>query len=114
MLHVRIVPEAEIETRRREPRSELAAKAPLRPLGATSVEARLVNISAHGFMAETEALIAPGSRIWLTLPAAGRVNALVVWAKSGRIGGEFAEAIEVASVMEASPLPRANSGQVPI
>ena len=106
MLHVRIVAEAEIETRRREPRSEVSARAPLRPLGATAVAARLVNISARGFMAETEALIAPGSRIWLTLPAAGRVNALVVWARSGRIGGEFAETIDAAAVLGATrPAP---------
>ncbi len=104
MLHVRIVPEAETGTRRREPRIELSAEAPLRPLGASGVEARLVNISGRGFMAETKAVIAPGTRIWLTLPGAGRVNALVLWAKSGRIGGEFAQPIEASAVIGASRL----------
>ena len=52
-------------------------------------------------MAETDALIHPGSRIWLAIPGPGRVNALVVWARSGRIGGEFAHPIDPLSVFEA-------------
>jgi hypothetical protein len=60
-----------------------------------------VNVSSNGFMVETEALIDPGARIWLSLPGAGRVNGLVVWAKSGRIGGEFAEPIDPLAVLHA-------------
>ena len=101
MMHARIEIEGEVEPRRREPRLDVAAEIPLRPLGETAVEARLLNISSRGFMAETKAIIQPGSRIWITLPAAGRVNALVVWARSGRIGGELAEAIDPLAVIAA-------------
>jgi hypothetical protein len=102
MLHSKILPEAEVEPRRREPRSWVSAEISLRELGQTAVEARLINISSHGFMVETEALIVKGSRVWLTLPGAGRVNALVIWARNGRIGGEFAEAIDPLGVLYAS------------
>ncbi len=66
-----------------------------------SVDARLVNISSRGFMAETKAIIEAGSRIWLTLPGPGRVNALVVWTRGGRIGGEFAQPIDPLTVFQA-------------
>jgi hypothetical protein len=99
MLHSKIVLDAEVEPRRREPRTWLAAEISLRQLGQTAVEARLINISSRGFMVETEALIVKGSRVWLTLPGAGRVNALVIWARDGRIGGEFAETIDPLAVI---------------
>ena len=102
MMHARIQIESEVEPRRREPRLDVTAEIPLPPLGETAVEARLLTISSRGFMAETKALIRPGSRIWVTLPAVGRVNALVVWAQSGRIGGELAEAIDPLAVFEAA------------
>ena len=104
MIHAKILIDSEVEPRRREPRVQVAAEVPLRPLGEAAVEGRLLNISSRGFMAETKALIRPGSRIWLTLPAAGRVNALVVWARSGRIGGELAEAIDPLAVIEAASI----------
>jgi hypothetical protein len=47
-------------------------------------------------------LIVKGSRVWLTLPGAGRVNALVIWARNGRIGGEFAETIDPLAVIHAA------------
>ncbi len=101
MIHAKIALQAEAEPRRREPREEVSAEVPLRQLGQTAVDARLLNISSRGFMAETEALIEPGSRLWLTLPAAGRVNGLVIWARNGRIGGEFAEPIDPLAVLQA-------------
>ncbi len=101
MIHAQITIDTTIEPRRSEPRSPIVAEIPLRQLGRTAVEARLVNISSRGFMAETKALIEAGSRIWLTLPGPGRVNALVLWARNGRIGGEFAQPIDPLSVFQA-------------
>jgi hypothetical protein len=86
---------------RREPRACLSAPIPLRELGQGAAQAQLVNLSSHGFMAETEALISPGARVWLTLPGQQRVNALVVWARNGRVGGEFAEPVDPLRVLEA-------------
>ena len=102
MLHSKICLDNEVEPRRREPRSWISAEISLRELGQTAVEARLMNISSHGFMAETKALIVKGSRVWLTLPGAGRVNALVIWARDGRIGGEFAAPIDPLAVIFAA------------
>lgn len=107
MIHAQIRIDTTTEPRRSEPRTPVSADVPVRRLGQTAVEARLVNISSRGFMAETRAVIEPGARIWLTLPGPGRVNALVVWARNGRIGGEFAQPIDPLSVFQA--LGEANS-----
>jgi hypothetical protein len=40
---------------RREPRACVSAAIPLRELGQGAAKAQLVNLSSHGFMAETEA-----------------------------------------------------------
>ena len=80
------------------------ADAAIRELGRTGAEARLVNLSAEGFMARTDAAIAPGSRVWLTLPGFGRINALVVWAKDGKLGGRFAEPIDPLAAFHAAGL----------
>ena len=101
MIQAKIAIDESHEHRRREPREAVAAEVPMRQLGDSAVDARLVNISSRGFMAETNAEIGAGSRIWLTLPGPGRVNALVVWARSGRIGGEFSAPIDPLSVFEA-------------
>ena len=101
MIHAKIAADLDSEPRRREPRVELSADIPLRELGASAVDARLINISSHGFMAETKDDISAGSRVWLTLPGVTRVNALIVWAQGGRIGGEFAEPIDPLQVFQA-------------
>lgn len=101
MMHARIAPDLDSEHRRREPRLEVCAEVPLRELGASAADARLLNISSHGFMAETREPISAGARVWLTLPGSTRVNALIVWADGDRIGGEFAEAIDPLQVFQA-------------
>lgn len=101
VIHAKIALQAEAEPRRRESRSSISADVPLRQLGQTTVEGRLVNISSRGFMVETDALIEPESRVWLTLPGVGRVNGLVIWAKNGRIGGELAKPIDPLAVLHA-------------
>jgi hypothetical protein len=101
VIHAKIAIQAETEPRRREPRESVFAPVPLRQLGQHMVEGRLCNLSSHGFMVETDAHIEPGSRIWLTLPGAGRVNGLVIWSRNGQIGGELAEQIDPLSIMHA-------------
>jgi hypothetical protein len=102
MLHSKILLNPEVEPRRREPRTWISAEISLRELGQTAVQAELINISSRGFMVETKAVIEKGSRVWLTLPGTGRVNALVIWARNGRIGGEFAEPIDPLAVLFAA------------
>ena len=101
MINAKIAADPQEDIRRREPRVEVVAAVPLRELGHPAVDARLVNISSLGFMAETDALIEPGSRVWLTLPGLTRANARVVWARNGRIGGEFADPIDPLEVFQA-------------
>lgn len=101
MIHATISPDTSTDTRRREPRVEVTTPVTMRELGSEAVDARLLNISAHGFMAETEADIAAGARVWLALPGLPRVNALVKWTRGGRLGGEFAEPINVLDVFHA-------------
>lgn len=101
MINAKISAADTIEARRRESRLEIETDVPLRELGREAVDARLINLSSRGFMAETEALIEPGSRVWLKLPGVARTNALVVWTRSGRIGGEFATPIDPLKVFQA-------------
>lgn len=99
MINAKILRQEAEPTRRRVPRQGVAFETQVRELGATAVEARLLNISEQGFMAETLAEIAPGVRVWLLLPGHERANALVRWAHDGRFGAEFAVPIETDAVL---------------
>ena len=70
---------------------ELDAK--MRELGASGVEARVLNISESGFMATSDGRFEVGSRVWLILPGRDRANAVVKWTAGDKIGAEFAEPI---------------------
>ncbi len=81
--------------RRRSARLSVEIGARVRELGDEGCEAKLVNISETGFMAETSGTFDVGTRIWLILPGRERANALVRWIAGNRIGGEFAEPISL-------------------
>ena len=81
--------------RRRAPRHSVELDAKMRELGETGVEARILNISASGFMAEAEGSFDVGSRVWLMLPGRDRANAVVKWIAGDKIGAEFAEPISI-------------------
>lgn len=74
-----------------QPRAPVDLDAHVREMGATGSEARLVNISVKGFMAETAAEFEVGARIWLILPGRERASAIVRWTAVGKLGAEFAE-----------------------
>jgi hypothetical protein len=65
----------------------LAAR--LREIGAAMADAEIQNLSTDGFMAETEAAIAPGAQVWLKLQGIEPQKARVVWAEEGKAGCEF-------------------------
>jgi len=67
----------------------------MRELGNTGIDARLLNISETGFMAESEGSFEVGSRVWLMLPGRERANAVVKWTAGDKLGAEFAEAISL-------------------
>ncbi|HJP69433.1 MAG TPA: PilZ domain-containing protein [Sphingomicrobium sp.] len=84
------------EERRRSTRRPVELDAKMRELGANGVEAKVLNISEHGFMAVSEGHFEVGSRIWLMLPGRERANAVVKWIVGDKIGGEFAEPLTFA------------------
>jgi PilZ domain len=81
--------------RRRFPRLPIELDAKMRELGASGVEARVVNISERGFMAVSDARFEVGSRVWLMLPGRDRANAVVRWTAGDKLGAEFAEPISL-------------------
>lgn len=81
--------------RRQGSRLPVELEAKMRELGASGVEARVLNISEHGFMAVTESRFEVGSRVWLMLPGRDRANAVVKWTAGDKIGAEFAEPISI-------------------
>jgi PilZ domain len=93
MIRARI---AEDQTDRRQgARLPVELEAKVRELGANGVEAKVINISEHGFMAASDAEFEVGSRVWLILPGRERANAVVKWTAGDKLGAEFAEPISI-------------------
>ena len=95
MIRARIGETPDPAERRRASRFQVELGARLRELGANGVEARVLNISESGFMAETDGEFEVGSRIWLMLPGRSRANAVVKWVAGEKIGAEFAHPISL-------------------
>lgn len=89
----------EADERRGATREEVDVEARLRELGSEGSDARVLNISATGFMAETVEDFDVGARVWLILPGRERANAVVRWAEGHRIGAEFAEPVDVEGLL---------------
>lgn len=81
--------------RRRFSRVAVALDVRMRELGAEGIEARVLNISETGFMAEADCHFEVGSRVWLMLPGRDRANAVVKWTAGDKLGAEFAEPISL-------------------
>ncbi|NJC04686.1 hypothetical protein GGQ97_000479 [Sphingomonas kaistensis] len=77
--------------RRGQPRSAVELDAHVREMGTTGTEARVLNISSDGFMAETSTEHEVGARVWLILPGRERASAIVRWTAAGKLGAQFAE-----------------------
>lgn len=95
MIKARIEEAHDPNDRRRVARHPVEIGARVRELGAEGFEARVLNISETGFMAEAEGEFEVGSRIWLILPGRERANALVRWTAGNKLGAEFAEPISL-------------------
>jgi hypothetical protein len=83
------------DDRRQVPRQPVELEAKMRELGASGVEAKVLNISERGFMAVADGRFEVGSRVWLILPGRERANAVVKWTAGDKIGAEFAEPLSV-------------------
>ena len=95
MIKARIAEDEDASDRRRSSRFVVELDAKMRELGSTGIDARLLNISATGFMAQTDGSFEVGSRVWLILPGRARANAVVKWTAGDKLGAEFAEAISL-------------------
>jgi hypothetical protein len=94
-IKARIAEVDEGHERRGPPRMPVQLEAHVRELGATGVDARILNLSERGFMAEANGRFEVGSRIWLIVPGRERASAVVRWTAGGKLGGEFAEPITI-------------------
>src|SRR3982751_2506688 len=83
------------DERRRSLRLPVELDAKMRELGASGVEAKVLNISESGFMAIAEGQFEVGSRVWLMLPGRERANAVVKWTAGDKLGAEFADPISL-------------------
>lgn len=95
MIRARIAEAADAGDRRRASRLPVEIDARVRELGDSGTEARVLNISETGFMAESGGRFEVGSRVWLMLPGRERANAVVKWTAGDKLGAEFAEPISV-------------------
>lgn len=95
MMRARIAEANDAGDRRRASRFAVAIEAKVRPLGEEGAEARILNISATGFMAATSEAYEVGSRVWLMLPGRERASALVKWIAGDKIGAEFAAPVDL-------------------
>ena len=95
MIKARIAEAPDPSDRRLSPRVPVEIEGTVRELGASGVDARILNISERGFMAESEGRFEVGSRVWLMLPGRERANAVVKWTAGEKIGAEFAEPISL-------------------
>jgi PilZ domain len=92
MIKARIA-EDDPSDRRQGPRYPVDVEGKVRELGSEGSEARILNISEKGFMAESSGEYEVGSRVWLMLPGRDRASAIVRWTAGHRLGAEFAEPI---------------------
>ena len=95
MIKARIANAADPADRRRSARLPVEMEARVRELVSEGSEARVVNISDTGFMAESAGDFEVGSRIWLILPARDRASAIVRWTAGDKLGAEFSEPISL-------------------
>ena len=98
MIRARIA-EAESDERRVASRIPVEIDARVRELGDSGTEARILNISETGFMAESSGQFDVGARVWLILPGRERANAVVKWIAGDRIGAEFAEPLAIGDLL---------------
>ena len=86
------------DERRRFARVPVELDVKMRELGASGVEAKVLNISERGFMAIADGRFEVGSRIWLMIPGHERANAVIKWVVGDKIGGEFAEPLKLEGI----------------
>ena len=80
---------------RQSERLQLDAEARLRPNSWSSLQVRMLDLSASGFRAECEARVQPGGSVSLDVPGIGAVEAQVEWQRGNQFGARFFAPIEL-------------------
>jgi hypothetical protein len=83
---------------RRTERIEVDQRTRLKPNDWSSLEVRIIDLSAEGFRAECEATVLRGSLVTVTLPGLGDVEAQVSWRRRGELGARFLAPIDLAEI----------------
>ena len=95
MIKARITEASDAADRRGASRLPIDIDARVRPLGEEGSEARILNLSETGFMAETNEAYEVGARVWLMMPGRERANAVVKWVAGDKMGAEFAAPLAI-------------------
>jgi hypothetical protein len=82
---------------RRAERLPLDAETRLRPNSWSSLQIKMLDLSATGFRAQCEARVKPGSSVSLDVPGIGAVDAQVEWQRGEQFGARFFAPIELDS-----------------
>jgi hypothetical protein len=80
---------------RRAERLPLDAETRLRPNSWSSLQIKMLDLSATGFRAECEARVKPGSSVSLDVAGIGSIDAQVEWQRGGQFGARFFAPIEL-------------------
>jgi hypothetical protein len=80
---------------RKAKRLPLDAETRLRPNSWSSLQIRMLDLSASGFRAECEARVTPGGSVSLDVPGIGSVEAQVEWQRGDQFGARFFAPIEL-------------------
>lgn len=84
-----------LESGRKAERLPLDAEARLRPNDWSSLQIKMLDLSASGFRAECEARVQRGGSVSLDIPGIGAVEAQVEWQRGNQFGARFFAPIEL-------------------
>jgi hypothetical protein len=82
---------------RRSERLPVDAETRLRPNSWSSLQIRMLDLSAAGFRAQCDARLQPGGSVSLDIPGIGSVEAQVEWQRGDQFGARFYAPIELRS-----------------
>ncbi len=68
----------------------------LHPNSWSSIEVRVLDISANGFRAECDARILAGTPVTLEVAGVGPLSAHITWRRGGRFGAKFDRPVDLA------------------
>lgn len=80
---------------RQEKRTEIDEPARLHPNSWSSLEVRVLDLSAGGFRAQCEARVIVGSSVTIEIAGIGPVHAHVTWRRGERLGAKFDAPIDL-------------------